>query len=187
MGRIGLVRHGYTDWNDSRRLQGSTDIPLNDTGREQAGKLAERLAGEDWQLIVSSDLSRAQETAGIVAERLGLDVISDARLRERSCGLAEGKTLDEVVLLWGENWEERVGFEPETEVAERAVSCIEEMVERYPQTNILFVTHGATLRLTLSRLIGEPRTSPIGNTSLTVVEQDQGRWVERLFNCCAHL
>ncbi|MEZ5187956.1 MAG: histidine phosphatase family protein [Microbacterium sp.] len=100
-----LVRHGETDWNAARRIQGSTDIPLNDTGREQAREtaaaLAARFAGQA-PVVASSDLSRARETAEIIAEALG---VAGPRLypqlRERSYGVAEGMTIEEYLERFG--------------------------------------------------------------------------------------
>ncbi|MTA30323.1 MAG: histidine phosphatase family protein, partial [Actinobacteria bacterium] len=70
---IGLLRHGQTDWNVDMRLQGVSDIPLNDYGREQANTAAEVLSSSTWEMIVSSPLSRALETANIVASKLGFE------------------------------------------------------------------------------------------------------------------
>jgi len=78
-----LVRHGETDWNAAGRLQGHTDRPLSDHGREQARRLADELAGEDLEAIYASDLARARETAEIVGERLQLPVVLDPDLREK--------------------------------------------------------------------------------------------------------
>jgi 2,3-bisphosphoglycerate-dependent phosphoglycerate mutase len=88
--RIILARHGETDWNRERRWQGHSDRPLNDTGREQAETLAAQLADEPIAAVYSSDLVRAHETARIVAERLGLDVVAVPGLRERRFGSWEG-------------------------------------------------------------------------------------------------
>jgi len=81
-----LVRHGETDWNAEGRLQGHTDRPLNDFGRRQAAALAERLADDDIDAVYASDLARARETAEILADRLGLAVVTDPDLRERNWG-----------------------------------------------------------------------------------------------------
>lgn len=100
-----LVRHGETDWNATRRIQGSSDIPLNETGRAQAREtaaaLAEQFAGEH-PLVVSSDLSRARETAEIIAGALGVDTPRTyPDLRERAYGEAEGMTDTEVIARYG--------------------------------------------------------------------------------------
>src|SRR5919106_6160019 len=88
--RIILARHGETDWNLERRWQGHSDRPLNETGLAQAEELAEQLAGEPIAAVYSSDLIRAHETARIVSERLGLDVVAVPGLRERRFGSWEG-------------------------------------------------------------------------------------------------
>ncbi len=90
---IGLVRHGKTDWNAEGKIQGQTDIPLNEEGKAQAIALANRLSGEEriWDAVVSSDLKRAFATAQIIAEKLGIPLLeSDSRLRERYFGEVEG-------------------------------------------------------------------------------------------------
>src|SRR5919109_4497125 len=88
--RIILARHGETDWNRERRWQGHSDRPLNGTGRAQAQALADELAGQPIAAVYSSDLLRAHETARIVADRLGLDVVTVPGLRERRFGSWEG-------------------------------------------------------------------------------------------------
>src|SRR5580698_2711061 len=91
-----LARHGETDWNVAGRWQGHTDVPLNANGRAQALSVAEALRGAGLSGVVSSDLSRARETAKIVGESLGVEVAYlDADLRERTFGVFEGLTRDE--------------------------------------------------------------------------------------------
>ena len=90
-----LVRHGETDWNRDGRWQGGSDTQLNDLGREQARALADELDG-NIDVVYSSDLARARETADIVAAKLGLEVRVDPRLRERSFGSWEGLTTLEI-------------------------------------------------------------------------------------------
>ncbi|MBX9717325.1 MAG: histidine phosphatase family protein, partial [Microbacteriaceae bacterium] len=92
-----LVRHGETDWNRERRIQGSTDIPLNDTGREQARATGALLSSRRWTALVASPLSRAAETAKIIGEHVGLgDPELEQRLAERDYGEAEGLTGPEI-------------------------------------------------------------------------------------------
>ena len=91
-----LVRHGETDWNRDRRFQGHADPPLNETGREQANALAEELAGEEIELVYTSDLQRARETAQIVGARLGAGVVPLPALREIDVGEWQGLTWPEI-------------------------------------------------------------------------------------------
>jgi len=90
-----LVRHGETNWNAERRWQGHADVPLNDRGRKQARTLAEQLAGERIDVIYTSDLSRARDTADAVGARLGVEVVVDPDLREIDAGAIEGLTAEE--------------------------------------------------------------------------------------------
>src|ERR1700741_2656837 len=91
-----LVRHGETDWNRERRFQGHADQPLNETGREQARAPATDLDGNGIDLIYTSDLARARETAEIVGAQLGLDVVAMRELREIDVGEWEGLTWQEI-------------------------------------------------------------------------------------------
>src|SRR6266545_5850147 len=96
MTTILLVRHGETDWNAERRVQGHSDTPLNETGRAQAVALADALEGKEIDAVYSSDLLRAHETARIVAKRRGLEVTAIRDLRERNFGTWEGLTDEEI-------------------------------------------------------------------------------------------
>lgn len=85
-----MVRHGQTDWNLGNRIQGQHDVPLNNTGRAQAHAMAKKLAQFNLEYIVSSDLSRAMETAQIIGNKLNIGVDYDARLREYDFGVLTG-------------------------------------------------------------------------------------------------
>lgn len=91
---IGLIRHGITDWNDVGKAQGKSDIPLNKLGRKQACAVGDRLLEEgNWDMIISSDLSRAIETAEIIGSTINLAInCFDERIREIDCGEIEGTT-----------------------------------------------------------------------------------------------
>jgi len=119
---IGLIRHGVTDWNNLGRAQGISDIPLNEEGVKQTKALANRLSKEKWDLIISSNLLRARQTAELIQKSLGTaSVFTDERIREINCGLIEGTTEDERVARWGVNWREQdLGMEEIQIVAERA-------------------------------------------------------------------
>lgn len=186
---IGFVRHGVTDWNEQMRIQGHSDIPLNETGRKQAEAIAKRLKREDWDLIVSSDLSRAHETAKTIAKALNLEIEVTPQLREMYCGQAEGTIEAERIERWGKNWRELdLGFEKDEAIADRGVSCVEELIRKYPGKRILIVSHGGLIGRTLKRLIPHVDTKEhLQNTSLTVLKFHDDRWDCELYNCIEHL
>ncbi len=154
-----LVRHGETDWNRDGRWQGHSDTHLNDVGREQAARLAAELDGVD--VVYSSDLARARETAEIVAARLDLPVQLDARLRERSFGAWEGKTGPEIESEFvAAHAEWRAGgpgaddAEPFAEFAARVESFLADVLERHPDETVLIVAHGGSIRVIHARAKG---------------------------------
>lgn len=144
---IGLVRHGKTDWNEQGKIQGQTDIPLNEVGIVQAKALAERLSREDqiWDAVISSDLQRAHATAQIIASKLNIPLLeSEPRLRERYFGEVEGTKEQERHERWGTNWREIAeGVESNDEVRARGLSAINEWKLKYPKRNLLVVSHGS--------------------------------------------
>lgn len=149
-----LIRHGQTDWNAQRRLQGSSDIPLNDVGRAQAKEAVATLSGYEWDAIVSSPLSRAAETADLIAAGLGLTVARHVpELTERSFGPAEGMQdgpeLDALRTPSGFH-----GAESEDEAADRGLAALEALAEEFSGRRLLVVAHGTLLRVSLSRAIG---------------------------------
>jgi uncharacterized phosphatase len=154
---IALVRHGQTDWNLERRMQGTSDIPLNALGREQALAAGVLLSEENWDAVVSSPLGRARETAAIIAEQLGLP-LGDAypELVEQHFGEAEGAFVDDVVAKWP-------GFaipskEPDDQVGERGLRAIAQISADFGDANVIAVAHGTLIRATLATVSGRPRT-----------------------------
>lgn len=157
MTHLTLIRHGETDWNRARLIQGSTDIPLNDTGREQARQTADRLrpALDDptTAYIVSSDLSRARETAQILADQwVAAAPTAYPALRERAYGDAEGLTVDDFATRWGDWYTSEVpGAESRQQLQRRAFAALDAVVadalaERPDLTRVFVVTHGALIR-----------------------------------------
>lgn len=151
---VTFVRHGQTDWNAQRRIQGSTDIPLNDIGREQARAAAPALqpvAGRR-ALVVSSDLSRARETASILARELGAPApTAYAGLRERGYGDAEGVDLDEFRERWGDGSIEVPGAEPWARVRERVTDTVATILrdtgaDADSTVDLILVSHGGVIR-----------------------------------------
>ncbi len=189
--RIGLIRHGLTDWNAAGRIQGQTDIPLNGEGREQAGRLGRRLLTEEyqWDYIITSGLSRAQETGEIISNLLNVPLLEpDARLKERAFGQIEGLTSDERVARWGKSWEKLdLGQEQIADIQIRALAFLEDLWSTYPDQNVLIVTHGAFLANLLTALFEDRYTERIGNLSLTILEKERDDWSPLLYNCTRHL
>lgn len=168
---IYLVRHGETDWNRERRIQGSTDIPLNNTGREQASATGRLLSSRPWDAIITSPLARARETAEIIASTAGRPQLHTLNeIVERRYGEAEGLTYEEV--------EERFphdadvpGRESRDAVAERVVPALVSLAEQYRGKSIVVVSHGGVIRAVLLHAANESqhdriRTDPIRNGSV---------------------
>jgi len=156
-----LVRHGQTDWNLARRIQGTTDIPLNDTGREDAHRAAAALAGEQYDAVYASPLLRAQQTAEIIAGELGLGTPALTRgLRERTFGDGEGMLVEDYLKTWGD-WTSAVpGAETLDEVRDRALDSLERIVQASRRRSapraesIIVVSHGGVIRALLMHVSG---------------------------------
>ena len=197
-----LWRHGQTVWNAERRFQGQSDIPLDEAGQAQAERAARLLAALRPDLIVSSDLSRAAQTAAPLSRLTGLEVTLDKDLRERSGGCWEGLTDTEIRTRYPvehANWTPPDG-EPSALVADRVAGALHRVAEavlargdappRPPRegsepgfaTGLAVVaSHGAALRLGMSRLLGMPEElfgvlGPLSNCSWSVLGRRHDRW-----------
>ncbi|MNZ62970.1 Glucosyl-3-phosphoglycerate phosphatase [compost metagenome] len=188
---IGFIRHGKTDWNAEGRIQGQTDIPLNNEGIRQAHALAERLSREDriWDVVVSSDLKRAYETARIISDKLHIPLLSgDVRLRERYFGEVEGTKEQERHSRWGKNWREAAnGVEPDVAVRARGMEAIKQWQQERPGQRVLVVSHGSFLAQIFAELCAELEDQHLNNLSYSVMEFEDNRWHPRLYNCTRHL
>lgn len=175
---LGLLRHGQTDWNIDLRLQGSTDIPLNETGKAQAVAAAEVLQPEDWDVVIASPLSRARDTAEIVANKLGMRVVIVPELIERSFGTAEG--LDHA--SWRKLYESHVpieGLESLEDLRARTNLLLDLIANEYSGQRVLAVSHGAFIRKVLTIITsGElPREGErLSNASLNTFMHADGIW-----------
>lgn len=166
MTELYLVRHGETDWNAARRIQGRTDIPLNETGREQARRAGELLARRRWDAIYASPLGRAHETATIIAARLGIDEVTSVdALVERDYGDAEGMVFEEIQARYPDGVAVP-GQETRDEVAARIVPALLALAARHPGERLMIVSHGGAIRAVLQT--AEPGTQHprITNTSV---------------------
>ncbi|MCU1425154.1 MAG: histidine phosphatase family protein [Microbacteriaceae bacterium] len=171
---LAFIRHGQTDWNLADRLQGTSDIPLNDTGRQQARDAVATLAGVDWEVIVSSPLIRARETAAIIAAGLDIELgPSYDELVERAYGEGEGATAEVIAERWPDK--NYPGLESLDSVVARGKAALERINADYGDRNTLIVCHGTIIRYTLSSLAG--RTfEQIHNGSVATFEKLGDGW-----------
>jgi probable phosphoglycerate mutase len=161
VGRVIVVRHGRTAWNDRGLYQGHADVPLDEEGYRQAAALVSELAPLRPDVIVTSDLQRAQQTAAPLAVALGLEPVVDPRTKEIDVGLWQGLTRDEVITRYPEEFEAwmagqevtRGGTETRTSSSGRTAEAIlEHVVAAGPDQLVLIVAHGFVLRLAVERL-----------------------------------
>jgi broad specificity phosphatase PhoE len=169
-----LVRHGETDWNFERRVQGHADRPLNETGRAQARALADELEGEPIDAVYSSDLVRAHETARIVADRIGLPVTALPDLREKHFGTWEGMTDREILDRFPDartgHWGDA---ETTEEVSRRVLEALRRIAAAHPTGRVLVVSHGGPLRAVLRRC-GSDGAGSIGNCHVVRIAAAEG-------------
>jgi len=177
--RIIAIRHGETAWNVLTRVQGQLDIPLNDTGRWQAQRLRLAVADESPAAVYSSDLQRASETAQSVAHAAGVQVRPDSALRERSFGVFEGYTFQEIERRWPDQslrWRQRdPDFGPEggetlREFYARCVSAASRLAAAHAGQTIVLVAHGGVMdclyRAAARISLTASRTWQLGNASI---------------------
>jgi broad specificity phosphatase PhoE len=186
--RVILLRHGRTEWNATGRFQGQLDSPLDAIGRAQALGAAVAVAPMEPDGIVSSDLSRALDTAAAVGAECGLEPSSDPRLREIDLGSWQGLTraqaraqFPEEYAAWQAGEDARRGDgETYAEVGARAAQCVLEWLDRLgPGATLVAVTHGGTARATIGTLLSlDPdvywRLAPLGNCRWSMLS-DIGR------------
>ena len=143
-----VARHGQTQWNVDLKVCGRTDIPLTQIGLEQAQLLAQDAVGRGIDVIISSPMLRAQQTAGAVAQALGLPVLTDGRLIEQDYGACEGvDRLDPVFLACKRNFGTRYpGGESMLDLACRVYDLLDEIPVKYAGHTVLLVCHGGVMR-----------------------------------------
>jgi broad specificity phosphatase PhoE len=183
-----LWRHGRTEWNDSRRFQGQTDVALDAVGREQAAVAAAQLATLAPQLIVASDLSRAADTAQALADLVRLPVRRTPALRETHGGSWEGQFADDlkddpqyVAWLAGDDVAAG-GAETRSQVGDRGVAAVREVVAELEAGGLAVVaSHGGTIRSVIGRMLNLPVEhwrvfGGLANCCWSVLEEGRTGW-----------
>jgi probable phosphoglycerate mutase len=198
--RICFIRHGETDWNVAKRIQGQLDIPLNETGRSQALAMAFNAAHYDFHAIYSSDLCRAFDTAKRVAERCGLEVHSLPQLRERHFGIFQGLTAEEglqqhpaVHACYIErdvNCDFDSG-ESMLDFAERVKEAVKQLIRQHPNQTIAVVSHAGVLEIVYRQVTNKPLHTPrdfvIPNCALNWFKFDENGWHLEVWDDHHHL
>jgi broad specificity phosphatase PhoE len=160
--RLLLIRHGSTIDNEQGRLTGQADVPLSPLGERQVALLGERLANETLDIIVTSDLQRARATGAAIAHYHQIPVFEDAAIREISLGEWEGVTLSELLKRDAEaitRWQNEPlnvkppGGETITQLHDRVVPALEFWYANYPDSTVVWVTHGGVIRVLLCHLL----------------------------------
>ena len=190
MANIYLVRHGETDWNLAGRLQGSTDIPLNELGKQSALKTAEYFRANDIAIscIMTSPLTRAKQTAQIIADVLEIPVIEQQALTERCFGEAEGLTAEERTLKFPD--QDIPGLEDIQVVRQRVWNVPQTLASTHADESVIIVSHGGVINAVLSILSnGEIGTgiTKLKNACLNHITYSNDEWTIHSYNNILHL
>ena len=200
--RICFVRHGETNWNAERRMQGHIDIPLNANGISQAERLANALirVKHSFDVIYSSDLERALHTANAVARALSLDVQITPRLRERNVGKLQGLLLSEAPVLLPEIWQRHIARELDHDLGggesirtfhQRMQDILELFLNEHHGQSVLAVSHGGSLdmiyRIVTQQALDAERVAVVPNTSLNWITHDGSTWSVECWADTSHL
>lgn len=192
-----FIRHGETDWNRQHRFQGQIDVPLNATGLEQAERLARRLAGERADVLLSSDLGRARQTAQPLAQAWGLPVMDEPGVREQAFGMLEGMDFPtiqrehpQLLAQWMRHRADFAlpdGGESQGAFYRRVDAAVQALAARYAGQRVVVVTHGGVLdmlwRSAHQQPLDGPRRCDIPNTGLNRMHWRAGalmieRWAD---------
>jgi probable phosphoglycerate mutase len=198
--RLCIVRHGETAWNAEHRVQGQLDIPLNEIGLRQAQAVGKVLGAERFDVIYSSDLSRAMQTAQPTARALGMEILQDRNLRERHYGMFERQTYAEVKGRHSAEYARFAARDPDFDFgggeslknfSERSIAAVSRLAKQHEGQHVLVFTHGGVLDELYRHIQGVPvqavREFGIPNCGLNRVEFALSRWQIQAWADVAHL
>jgi uncharacterized phosphatase len=183
-----IVRHGQTEWNLQGKLQGQTDIPLNETGRKQAEECREFLKDSDWDVVVTTSLKRARETADIINEALNLPIVEMNDFKERYFGAGEGMTREMRV----DKYPDFIfpGMEAEADFERRIEAGLCEVLNRFPDKKVLLVSHGAVIHAIINKYHyngNKLKQFKLFNGCLTNLHFQEKAWNVHDYNVTDHL
>lgn len=194
------IRHGETEWNSQGRFQGHLNSALSAAGIAQSEALGERLAREPIDLLLSSDLGRALQTASAIARRTGCEIVVEPRLRERRMGILEGLTPAEVQTRYPDEYERLRSRDPDyvvpqgesmRQLFERSVACFTELALRHAGLMLATVTHGGVLAMLYRHAkampLQAPRDFPLHNAGVNRFRYRLGAWQLQSWGDIGHL
>jgi len=194
------IRHGETEWNSEGRYQGHLNSVLNREGLAQAQALGERLAAEPFDLLLSSDLGRALQTASAIAMRSGHEIVVEPRLRERRMGIFQGLTPDEVQARYPDEYARFKSHDPDyaipdgesmRQLYQRSVACFSELAERHAGLTLAVVSHGGVLAMLYRHAkalpLDAPRDFPLHNTGINRFRRRGSAWEVQIWGDIGHL
>ncbi len=194
------IRHGETEWNSAGRYQGHLNSALNREGLAQAQALGERLAAEHIDLLLSSDLGRALQTADAIAMRSGREIVVEPRLRERRMGIFQGLTPAEAQARYPGEYARFSTHDPDyvipegesvRQLFERSIACFTELAERHAGLTLATVTHGGVLamlyRHAAAMPLDAPRDFPLHNAGVNRLRRRRGAWQLQSWGDITHL
>ena len=180
MAKLYLIRHGETDYNNSLRFQGQTDIPLNQKGIEQAERAADFLRNIPLQAIYTSTLIRAKTTAEIIARAKGMELQETDALREMSFGIWENMNTKDIQKKYAKEWKDFFANPANTKIPQgesmsdaqkRVYPVVQEILDRHPEGDVAFVAHGGIIRVLICTMLGLDLNRAwhlhVGNASIT--------------------
>ncbi|XP_048128350.1 phosphoglycerate mutase-like protein 4 isoform X2 [Rhodamnia argentea] len=197
---IVVVRHGQTDWNFEHRIQGHSNVQLNEVGRQQTNAVANRLSKEgEISAIYSSDLKRAIETAEAIATACGVaQVIKEPDLREQNTGKLQGLSVSEAANVYPQifkdfrsrRWDLEIpGGETKDQVYQRCTTCLQNIGLKHKGERVIVVTHGTVFRSIYRRACPKDGPAPkVQNGSVSILHfSGEDKWVMKSWSDHSHL
>ena len=194
------IRHGETEWNSESRFQGHLNSVLNAEGLKQANALGARFSAESFDLLYSSDLGRALQTARAIAAHTGHEILVEPRLRERNMGIFQGLTPAEVQSRYPDEYVRFKSNDPEYvipegesmhQLFERCVACFADLAQSHAGMTLATVTHGGMLAMLYRHATAMPLAAPrdfsLHNTSVNRFRRTQDAWELQRWGDIAHL